>query len=85
MAFVPVAGPVPPPIIVVIPEASAVSICWGHIKCIWVSIEPAVRIWPSPAITSVDAPITISILSGYQDCQPYQFQKSFHLLYLHQP
>ena len=40
----PVAGPVPPPNIVVIPEASAVSICWGHIKCIWVSIDPAVRI-----------------------------------------
>ena len=63
VAFVPVAGPVPPPNMVVIPEASAVSICWGQIKWIWVSIEPAVRICPSPAITSVDAPITISTLS----------------------
>ena len=26
------AGPVPPPIIVVMPEAIAVSICWGQIK-----------------------------------------------------
>ena len=28
----PVAGPVPPPIIVVMPLASASSICWGQMK-----------------------------------------------------
>ena len=59
----PFAGPVHPPNIVVTPEANAVSICWGHIKCIWVSIDPAVRICPSPAITSVEAPIIILTLS----------------------
>ena len=32
VALVPTAGPVPPPIIVVIPEAMATSICWGQIK-----------------------------------------------------
>ena len=63
MAFVPVAGPVPPPIIVVIPDAIATSICWGQIKWIWVSIPPAVRIIPSPAKASVPGPIMISILS----------------------
>ena len=33
VAFVPVAGPVPPPYIVVRPEAIASSICWGQIQC----------------------------------------------------
>ncbi len=32
VAFVPVAGPVPPPIIVVMPEVSASSICCGQMK-----------------------------------------------------
>jgi hypothetical protein len=32
VALVPVAGPVPPPIMVVTPEAIAVSICWGQMK-----------------------------------------------------
>ncbi len=57
VANVPVAGPVPPPIIVVTPDISASSICCGQMKWIWVSMPPAVRIMPSPAITSVPAPI----------------------------
>ena len=32
VAFVPVAGPVPPPIIVVMPDISASSICCGQMK-----------------------------------------------------
>ena len=32
VAFVPVAGPVPPPSMVVTPDMSASSICWGQIK-----------------------------------------------------
>ena len=31
-SYLPVAGPVPPPSIVVIPLERAVSICWGHMK-----------------------------------------------------
>ena len=53
-------GPVPPPIMVVIPETSAVSIWSGLMKWMWESIPPAVRILPSPAITSVATPITMS-------------------------
>ena len=34
VALVPVAGPVPPPSMVVTPEVSASSICWGQIKWI---------------------------------------------------
>ena len=60
VALVPVAGPVPPPNIVVTPDERASSICWGQMKWTWVSIPPAVRIKPSPATTSVDAPTTIS-------------------------
>ena len=56
VALVPVAGPVPPPISVVTPLARAVSICWGQMKWMWVSIAPAVRMWPSPAIASVPGP-----------------------------
>ena len=70
VAFVPSAGPVPPPIIVVTPLYSAQSICCGLIKWIWVSIPPAVTIIPSPASASVDAPtvipgVTPSMISGF--------------------
>jgi hypothetical protein len=57
VALVPAAGPVPPPIIVVTPEVNASSICCGHMKWMCVSIPPAVRIIPSPAMISVAAPM----------------------------
>ena len=57
VAAVPVAGPVPPPIIMVMPEFSASSICCGQIKWMWLSMPPAVRILPSPAIASVPGPM----------------------------
>ncbi len=57
VAFVPSAGPVPPPISVVIPEASASSTICGQMKWTWQSIPPAVRIRPSPAMISVLGPI----------------------------
>ena len=60
VAAVPVAGPVPPPIIVVMPEASASSTCCGQMKWMCASMPPAVRILPSPAITSVPGPMTMS-------------------------
>ncbi len=60
VALVPSAGPVPPPISVVIPPPSASGSCVGEIMCTWQSIPPAVRISPLPAITSVDGPITRS-------------------------
>ena len=41
VAQVPVAEPVPPPISVVMPEATAVSICCGQMKWMWVSTPPA--------------------------------------------
>ena len=50
VAAVPVAGPVPPPIMVVTPEQSASSICCGQMKWMWLSMPPAVTILPSPAI-----------------------------------
>ena len=70
VAFVPSAGPVPPPIIVVTPLYNAQSICCGLMKWIWVSIPPAVTIIPSPASASVDAPtvipgVTPSMMSGF--------------------
>ncbi len=58
VAFVPSAGPVPPPINVVIPAASATGICCGAIMWTWLSTPPAVRISPLPARISVDGPIT---------------------------
>src|SRR5690242_11444765 len=69
VALVPSAGPVPPPISVVIPAASATGICCGAIRCTWLSIPPAVRISPLPASTSVDGPmtspgVTPSMMSG---------------------
>jgi hypothetical protein len=48
VARVPLAGPVPPPISVVIPEASASSQACGQTKCMCESTPPAVRISPSP-------------------------------------
>ena len=59
VAKVPVAGPVPPPSIVVTPLASAASICCGQMKWMCVSTPPAVRIIPSPAMISVPGPMTI--------------------------
>ena len=59
VASVPCAGPVPPPSIVVTPECSASSICCGQMKWMWLSNPPAVRIRPSPAITSVPGPMTM--------------------------
>ena len=60
VALVPAAGPVPPPIIVVTPLISASSICCGQMKWIWESMPAGVAISPSPAITSVPGPITMS-------------------------
>ena len=60
VAKVPVAGPVPPPNIVVTPDISASSICCGQMKWMWVSMPPAVTIMPSPAMISVPGPMTMS-------------------------
>ena len=46
VASVPVAGPVPPPISVVIPAEIASVISWGQMKWTWVSIAPAVTMQP---------------------------------------
>ena len=59
VAKVPVAGPVPPPSIEVTPDISASSICCGQMKWMCESKPPAVRILPSPAITSVPGPTTM--------------------------
>jgi hypothetical protein len=69
VALVPVAGPVPPPMNVVTPLASASNTCCGQMKWMWLSIAPAVRISPSPAIASVVTPtiipsVTPAIVSG---------------------
>mmetsp|Transcript_55203 Transcript_55203/g.109697 ORF Transcript_55203/g.109697 Transcript_55203/m.109697 type:complete len:216 (-) Transcript_55203:843-1490(-) len=69
VALVPVAGPVPPPYIVVSPEAMASWICWGQMKCTCMSNPPEVTICFSPAIASVLTPtvipgVTPSITSG---------------------
>ena len=57
VALVPSAGPVPPPMSVVMPAASASGICCGAIMWTWLSTPPAVRIMPLPARISVEAPI----------------------------
>ena len=57
VASVPCAGPVPPPNMVVMPEASASSICCGQMKWICTSKPPAVRMRPSPAMISVPGPM----------------------------
>ena len=59
VASVPCAGPVPPPSMVVMPECSASSTCCGQMKWMCVSKPPAVRIRPSPAMTSVPGPMTM--------------------------
>ena len=58
VALVPVAGPVPPPSMVVMPEAMATSISCGQMKWTCVSMPPAVAIRFSPAMTSVPGPMT---------------------------
>ncbi len=60
VAKVPVAGPVPPPSIVVTPLISASSICCGQMKWMCESMPPAVTIIPSPAMISVPGPMTMS-------------------------
>ena len=60
VAKVPVAGPVPPPNMVVMPEARASSICCGQMKWMWVSMPPAVTIMPSAEMISVPGPMTMS-------------------------
>ena len=60
VAQVPTAGPVPPPIIVVSPAAMASCACCGQMKWMCVSMPPAVRINPSPAMTSVVTPTIMS-------------------------
>ena len=80
VAKVPVAGPVPPPSMVVTPELSASSICCGQIQWMWLSMPPAVRIMPSPAITSVPAPIGIVTpgwMSGLPPLPIFQMRPSF--------
>ncbi|CAM5262631.1 hypothetical protein SHIRM173S_04629 [Streptomyces hirsutus] len=64
VAVLPSAGPVPPPIRVVTPEASASWIWLGHRKCTCVSTPPAVRMRPFPEITSVSGPTTKSDARG---------------------
>ena len=58
VALEPSDGPVPPPPRVVSPVASASWICDGDRKWTWESKPPAVRILPSPEMTSVPGPIT---------------------------
>ena len=60
VALVPVAGPVPPPSMVVTPDISASSICCGQMKWMCASMPPAVMILPSPAIASVPGPTMMS-------------------------
>ena len=60
VANVPVAGPVPPPSMVVTPLARASSICWGAMKWMWLSTPPAVTIRPSQLMISVPGPMTMS-------------------------
>ena len=57
VAAVPLAGPVPPPTMVVMPAASASSTCCGQMKWMCESTPPAVRILPSPAMISVPGPM----------------------------
>ena len=69
VAFVPVAGPVPPPMKVVMPLARASSTCCGQMKWMCASMPPAVTMSPSPAIASVVTPtimpgVTPAITSG---------------------
>mmetsp|Transcript_24974 Transcript_24974/g.78728 ORF Transcript_24974/g.78728 Transcript_24974/m.78728 type:complete len:226 (+) Transcript_24974:1029-1706(+) len=65
VALVPVAGPVPPPYIVVRPEATASSTCCGQMKCTCMSRPPAVAMSFSPAMASVFTP---TIMPGVTPC-----------------
>ncbi|PQM44403.1 hypothetical protein C1Y40_05437 [Mycobacterium talmoniae] len=60
VALEPSAGPVPPPMMVVIPAPSASGRICGQIRCTWQSMAPAVTIRPSPLRISVDGPTTSS-------------------------
>lgn len=60
VALLPSAGPVPPPMRVVTPDARASSTAPGAMKWTWVSIPPAVTILPLPATISVSGPMTRS-------------------------
>ena len=60
VALVPSAGPVPPPIIVVMPLDSAWCTCCGAIMWMCESTPPGVAIRCSPAMTSVPGPTTKS-------------------------
>ena len=64
VALVPSAGPVPPPIIVVVPLQIACVACCGEIKWMWESIVPGVQIVFSPAMISVLDEIIISTSSA---------------------
>jgi len=79
VAQVPVAGPVPPPSMVVTPDISASSICCGQIQWMCVSMPPAVTIMPSPAIASVPAPmgiVTPGWISGLPALPIFQMRPS---------
>jgi len=70
VAFVPSAGPVPPPIQVVTPDPIASGSWVGLIRWTWQPTAPAVRILPLPARISVEGPITKagstpSMVSGF--------------------
>ena len=69
VAAVPVAGPVPPPISVVMPALRASSKSCGQMKWTCASIAPAVRMRPSPAMASVPGPTTMST-SGWMSGLP---------------
>ena len=60
VAKVPVAGPLPPPIIVVTPLVSASSICCGQMKWMCESMPPAVTMLPSQLMISVPGPMMMS-------------------------
>src|SRR6266849_5927059 len=64
VALVPVAGPVPPPMSVVIPAERASSTSCGQMKWMCESMPPAVTMRPSPAMTSVEASRTRSPTVG---------------------
>mmetsp|Transcript_10993 Transcript_10993/g.32570 ORF Transcript_10993/g.32570 Transcript_10993/m.32570 type:complete len:242 (+) Transcript_10993:1075-1800(+) len=70
VAVVPAAGPVPPPYMVVRPEAMASSTICGQIQWMCVSMPPAVTMYFSPAMASVVTPVimpgvTPAITSGF--------------------
>ena len=69
VALVPVAGPVPPPSMVVMPDIKASSICCGQMKWMCASMPPGVTIMPSPAMISVAPPMAI-VTSGWMSGLP---------------